>query len=315
MKINAFTFEPDTSALDFAPEILAIEKRPPSPMPRAVLYTLLVLLAILLVWSLIGKLDIVATAQGKLVPETYVKIVQPAEAGVIKEILVTEGDRVHAGQVLLRLDTTASSADAAIVAKEVELRRLQVRRIDAELSGKSMTRCGSSSSDALPRNAGEGEEGGESCIDGLSLFREVEAQSLAKQRAYRDTLDAERALLAQAEEDLLGAQAQAVKLEKLLPILTEEAKSLGELAQQGLVPKFQSSEKQREQIETEQNLASQQRTVMSLKSRIAESRSRVARVTSEYRQQLLSERVESQAALDKAQQELAKQEHRGRLTR
>ena len=44
-----------------------------------------------------------------------------------------------------------------------------------------------------------------------------------------------------------------------------------------------------------------------------ESRSRIARVTSEYRQQLLTERVEAQAALDKAREELAKQQHRGKL--
>src|SRR5687767_11912988 len=127
MKLSMF--EPQTSALDFAPSILAIQQRPPSPMPRAVLWTLLALLAILLLWSLIGKLDIVASAEGKLVPQTYVKIVQPADAGIVREILVTEGDRVRAGQVLLRLDTTLSEADTAIVAKEVELRSLQLRRI------------------------------------------------------------------------------------------------------------------------------------------------------------------------------------------
>src|SRR5687768_13084729 len=105
--MNVFDrLEPDTTALDFAPEILAVQERPPAPLPRVVLYTLLVLFAFLMIWSLIGKLDIVSTAQGKLVPQSYVKIVQPAEAGVVEEILVREGDRVRAGQVLLRLDTT-----------------------------------------------------------------------------------------------------------------------------------------------------------------------------------------------------------------
>jgi hemolysin D len=77
--------EPQTSALDFMPEILAIQARPPSPLPRAVLYLLLMLFAMLVVWAVFAKLDVVATAEGKLVPQTYVKIVQPADSGVVKE--------------------------------------------------------------------------------------------------------------------------------------------------------------------------------------------------------------------------------------
>lgn len=291
--MNLSVFEPKTSALDFAPAILTIQERPPSPMPRAVMWTLLALLAILLLWSLIGKLDIVATAQGKLVPQTYVKIVQPADAGIVREILVREGDRVRAEQVLLRLDTTLSEADTAIVAQEVELRSLQLRRIEAEMSDKKMTR--------LPG-------------DSEALFRQVEAQASARRRAYQDTLRMEEAVLEQAKEELEGAQAQLIKLEKLLPIFREEADSLAKLAEQGLVPKFQFAEKQRERIETEQNLFSQRRTVASLQSRIAESNGRIARVTSDYRQQLLTERVDSQAMLQKGQQELSKQQHRGRLS-
>ena len=40
-----------------------------------------ILLGILLLWAVFGRLDIVAVAEGKLVPQSYVKIVQPSEAG------------------------------------------------------------------------------------------------------------------------------------------------------------------------------------------------------------------------------------------
>jgi len=59
-----------------------------------------------------------------------------------------------------------------------------------------------------------------------------------------------------------AAKAQVVKLEKLLPIIRGEEEGLGPLAQQGVIPKFQYSEKQRSRIDTEQNLASQRRTVV-----------------------------------------------------
>jgi hemolysin D len=44
--------------------------------------------------GLLGQLDIVAVAEGKLIPQSYLKIVQPAEAGIVKEILVREGETV-----------------------------------------------------------------------------------------------------------------------------------------------------------------------------------------------------------------------------
>ena len=69
----------DANALAFAPPLLRIQQAPPSPLAGWMLRGLIALLACLLVWSAVGKLDIVAVADGKLVPATYLKIVQPAE--------------------------------------------------------------------------------------------------------------------------------------------------------------------------------------------------------------------------------------------
>jgi len=118
-------------ALDFAPGLLAIQESPPSRMPRAVMYTIATLLALMLLWAAIGHLDIVASAEGKLIPKTYLKLVQPADAGIVKEILVHEGERVKAGQVLLRLDAQDAQADASRIGTDLALRSLQLRRIDA----------------------------------------------------------------------------------------------------------------------------------------------------------------------------------------
>jgi hemolysin D len=293
MKVTLESLEPKTSALDFAPEILALQERPPSPLPRAVLWVLLTLISLLILWSLIGRVDIVASAQGKLVPQTYVKIVQPADAGVVREILVREGDHVKAGQVLARMDTTLSGADAQIVANEVELRQLQLRRIEAEMSGKRMERMPDAN---------------------VALFAKVQAEATGRRLAYEDAVSSERAAHSQAEEDLESALAQQRKLEQLLPIFRDEEASLAKLAEQGLVSRFQFAEKQRARIETEQNLDSQRRTASGLRARIMQSKSRIALVTSDYRQKLLTERIEAQNALERARQEFAKQEHREKLS-
>src|SRR5687767_1158670 len=104
---------------EFAPEIIKVQQQPPSPLPRAVLYALLALFSVILIWACIGRLDIVAVAQGKLVPQSFLKIVQPAESGIVKEILVQEGDAVREGQVLARMDTRLSEADGRALLGEL----------------------------------------------------------------------------------------------------------------------------------------------------------------------------------------------------
>src|SRR5512143_4105143 len=122
-------------ALDFSPAILRLQREPPSPLPRLVLYVLGALLVGLAVWSILGRLDIIAVAPGRLVPVSYVKVVQPVDAGIIKDILVHEGDVVKAGQVMVRMDAGMSNADSKQVLSQLQLARLGLRRIDAELAG------------------------------------------------------------------------------------------------------------------------------------------------------------------------------------
>lgn len=71
-------FGGDADYHDFFPSLLRLQEKPPNPLGRKALWNLLILLGSLLLWALIGRLDIVAVAEGKLIPESYVKIVQPA---------------------------------------------------------------------------------------------------------------------------------------------------------------------------------------------------------------------------------------------
>src|SRR3982074_1896305 len=138
-------------ALDFAPGLLAVQESPPSGMPRAVLYTVAALLGLSLLWAAVGHLDIVASADGRLVPKSYLKVVQPADAGIVKEILVHEGEQVSAGQILLRMDAQDAQADAAKLRSDLSLRSLQLRRVDAELKGMPLRREAEDPADLFSR--------------------------------------------------------------------------------------------------------------------------------------------------------------------
>jgi HlyD family secretion protein len=133
--VSANPEAPAPVALRIASALFEIETGEPIRASRTVLWTVCVLVAVLIVWVCFAKLDIVAVANGRLVPETYVKVVQPAEAGIIREILVDEGQRVEKGEVLVRLDPTVNAVDTGAIGRELELERLQLRRIEAELAG------------------------------------------------------------------------------------------------------------------------------------------------------------------------------------
>lgn len=99
---------PKGKELEFLPAVLEIQESPPSPAGRAVALSIAALFGIAILWSILGSIDIIAVAQGKVVPGDRSKVIQPLESGVIKAIHVKDGSRVKAGDPLIEIDTTAN---------------------------------------------------------------------------------------------------------------------------------------------------------------------------------------------------------------
>jgi HlyD family secretion protein len=287
--MNAHLSEP---ALAFAPDLLRIEREAPSPLPRFVLYGLLALLAAMLAWAIFGKLDIVAVSEGKLVPQSFIKIVQPAEAGIVREILVSEGAQVKEGDVLVRMDSRISELDVKTLQAEIARKRLQLRRIDAELAGTRLQRAKD---------------------DPQDLVIQVAAQLEARRQAYLDALGAEKAVLEKAEHDLAGAGEIEAKLMQTTPILREQERAWDQLAREGYAGRLLALDRQKNRIEAEQELKAQSRNVEGLKASIAQAKKRIAQIESNYRQQLHNERAEAEGQYDKLKQDWDKQQHRHAL--
>jgi len=274
---------------DFQPAIVRLEEAPPNPLGRRVLWITLAFVAALIAWATFGRLDIVAVAEGRLVPDTYLKIVQPTDAGVVKEILVKEGEQVKAGQVLMRLDTTLSDSDLKSLSADYQNKRIALRRIDAQLAGAPFARRGD---------------------EPVELFTQVFAQYSANRQAYENALGQERAMLAKAEHDLTVAEEVQKKLTQVLPHYRAQEAAYERLTRDGFAGKLMYTDKQRERIEKEQDLRAQESVIASARSSITQEQKKIAQITADYRRQLQTERVDIAAQAEKANQELAKQEHR-----
>ncbi len=282
----------DATSAEFAPGLLAIQESPPPKLPRAILYAVAGLCALLLVWARFGQLDVVAVAEGKLVPQSYVKILQPAEAGIVTDILVKEGDSVQAGQTLIRLDPTLSGADNKSLAEEQALRRLAIRRIDSELAGQPLAQ----------------EHG-----DHTALLAQVRQQGAQRSQAYRDALAQETAQHLRYEQELKAAQETLHKLRETLPSYQQAAFAHRRLVTEGFMSAVAGNEKEREAIEKAQDLKSQAATVAALDAAITSQNRKVAALTSNYRSQLLTERTEAMGSLAKLEQESRKAEYKHAL--
>ncbi len=280
---------PSADPIDFAPSLLRIQDKPPAPLAGWMLRLLVVLLVGVLLWAVFGRLDIVAVADGKLVPSSYLKIVQPSEQGIVKEILVREGERVKEGQVLIRMDAALTQADVKSLQADYQTKRLALRRIDAQLAGKR-----------LQHNKD----------DSAAHFAQGQAQYEANLRAYENALAQERSLLDKARHDLAAAESTKSKLEQVLPHYVEQEKAFEKLQKDGFAGRVMATDKARERIEKEQDLRTQEFVIRSSRALIAQSEAKIAQITADYRRSLQAERADTANQLERASQELSKHEHR-----
>jgi HlyD family secretion protein len=222
---------------DFQPALLRIQERPPAPLAGWTLRILIGLLAGIALWAVFGQLDIVAVADGKLVPSSYLKIVQPAEQGIVREILVKEGEAVREGQVLIRMDAVLADADSRSLQSDFDNKRLALRRVDAQLSGARL---------AMMKG------------DPSELYAQLSAQYEANVRAYENALSQERSLLDKAKNDLAAAQSTKIKLEQVLPHYIEQEQAFIKLEKDGFAGRILATDKTRERVEKEQDQRTQE---------------------------------------------------------
>ena len=124
----------DADERAFLPAALEILDTPPSPLGRAVGWTIMAAFAGAVAWAAVGEVDVMAVAPGRIIPVERSKLLQAAETSVVRAILVRDGDRVAAGQVLAELEPTEFAAERDRLAAEVAAAQLEIRRLRASLA-------------------------------------------------------------------------------------------------------------------------------------------------------------------------------------
>jgi membrane fusion protein, hemolysin D len=281
----------------FLPAALEILDTPAPALPRAVILTIIVALVCTLAWAIIGRIDEIAVASGKVIAADKTKVIQPAETAVVKRILVADGQVVRAGQVLIELEAaaTATAAESARTREALTAARLEAARYDAlARSGRGTAAPSITAPKAVARNL----------IDAETRAMSSQYQ---EHRAKLAALDAE---ITKRTAEAASAQELVTKLQQTLPIAQRRAQDYRNLVDQKFISEHGFLEKEQARIEQERDLAFNEARVRELKAGIDEVRSRRESQIAEFERTAVNAKVDADKRAILLEQELVKNETR-----
>ena len=266
--------------LAFLPALLEITETPASPLGRGTALIVIALFGAMLTWACLGRVDIHATAQGRVIPMGRTKVVAPLESATVAAIKVSDGDRVEAGQVLVELNAAAPDADAKRATREYLEQVVTAARLRALLDGRDTLRP---------------PEGVTVPPDLLANHLAALRQKAADHKATIEALIQERH---QSEAKLRGAQADLVRLEQTVPLLEEQSRTKDEMARAG----WQS---RTDYLKAEQNAIDRRQELQGAIHKVAELKAALTNIDERARQSTAQFRAEAQTQLAEAEQKAA----------
>ncbi len=279
--------------IEFLPAAIEVLETPASPTARITFWSLSALLAIGLIWSFIGQLDVVAVAEGKLIPAGKTKTIQPLETGVIRAIHVQDGQFVRAGDILVELDPTASGADmrrliSDLVTAQADSARLSAAAFPTDPLKHFKLPAG------VPRAMAE-------------LQRGLLVSQTEEHLARLSSMDAE---MERREAERRSVEAAVRKMEEAIPLLRQRSNARSELADKGFGSRLTALELQQQLIEMEHELKSlRHRREESLAALLALQKQR-QQTRSEYMRDILAQRNEAERKVASLEEEVLKAQQR-----
>ncbi len=265
----------DRHETDFLPAALEIIERPAHPLGRTFVWLLVSFFTISLLWAWFGKVDTVASAQGKIVLRENSKVIQASELGVVREIHVNDGDKVIKGDVLIELDPTQTSADLEQVKQNLTAANLK------KLQAHSLVNC--SFDRMIDKNKFI-----QSDISNTELAYELVVSRCAE---FQATISNLKKLQDEQRAQLAGVDSELLKLKQILPLLEEQMAARKELMDKGLSPKLLYLQLQERHVAHTNDIDIQYNRQRELYSAIEAADSRIQQVRQEFRKTSIDEQA------------------------
>jgi HlyD family type I secretion membrane fusion protein len=242
-------------------------------------------------WAMLARLDGAALAPGVVAVESNRKTVAHLEGGIVREILVRDGDVVKEGQILVRLDPTRMDAIGDLYRNQLTILLAQEARLQAERDFKPAM--------VLPD------------LVKANMASPAVARAVADQQQQftvgRDTLQRNVELInsqiIQARQDLEQTGIDARTADETLKTVTKELAMLRPLFQRNLVPTTRVAPLEREELRLKGVISGSAVQLVKLKERISELEIRRDQVQQEYQQLASNQLLELRKAINDATQQ------------
>jgi len=263
--------------LAFLPAVLEVTDTPPAPIGRAILWTIMLFVAIAAAWAWLGTIDINASAQARLIPSGRVKVIQPAAIGVVTAIHVRDGQQVKAGDTLIELDPTDAAADIGRLERDLLEIRMTIARLRALLADpvRPVTSL------VPPKGAG---------LELVDLHKALLTDAADELRARIAGLDNQ---IAQRRAEEQAVQASITSFGKTLPLMRERVDAVKILTDQGHFPRLRYLELQQQLIEQEDQLRIEHHRLRESKEAILALEEERRRTGSEFRRDVRDQLAEA----------------------
>ena len=282
--------------LAFLPAALEIAETPPSPVGRAVGATIIAIFCVALTWAIFGKVDIVATATGKIIPSGRTKLIQPLETGVVRAIRVHEGQQVHAGESLIELDPTMTAAEqghvkADLIAARLDVARLQAMLLDGDPVANFHPPAGATAAQ-------------------IEMHRQFLISQSSEQRAKLAELDRQTS---QKDAERSTVEASIAKLEATIPPLQERVDMRKNLFDKQLGSKLNYLTEYQDLVSQQQDLLIQRSKLKEAEAALAALKEARDRTAAEFRRTLYDELAKAEQKSAGVAQDEIKADRRTRL--
>ncbi len=287
----------------FLPAALALQETPVSPAPRAAMWLLILFALLAVIWACIGHIDIVATAQGKIVPSDRIKTIQPMETAIVKAIYVTDGQPVESGDVLIELDATVANADIASIGNDLQMARLLAARETALLDSLDALQRGRRRAPKLQIPAGVSE--GQASNEQLHLDGEWQELISKLERIAADKTS--------RQAELRSLQASADKLETSVTIARRLVEDYRQLLDKHYVSQHSYLEREQNRITLEGDLAAEKEKLQVVQASIVEAEKQQSELLAAGRRSAQERLHESEQKIVSYRQAIIKAQQRSRL--
>ena len=254
-------------------------------------------------WSAFASIAGAVIAGGSLQVAAKQQVVQHPDGGVVDRILVRDGDRVEAGQVLLRFDGALLRAELSIIENQLYGARVRIARLEAERDGRASVAFEEA---LLAEAAANAERRG---------LLEVQTRLF---KARIETRDRQLAQLAtrqqQSEKAIAGLEAQKAATKRQLVLIERELKDQRQLFEKGHARAVRVYELERQQAGLRGQIGELGSEIAETQGRIAEIEIEMLRLDAERREEAIAELRELGAEeLDLAERQRVTTERLSRL--